>query len=382
MDNDTTTRRLDSTSPNQQARLDTIRLALIPGIGPHLRHELLKQFGSASAVLSAVPSQLRQVPGIGPELMKRLVQAHQQIDVAALASRCASSHVIMTTQEDATYPRALCELPDPPGVLFVRGELMPQDTLAVAIVGSRHATQYGLKQAHRIAYSLVQAGMTVVSGLARGIDAAAHRGALEAGGRTIAVLASGVCNIYPPEHASLADEIATSGAVISENRPDSSPKKGSFPQRNRLISGLSLGVLVIEAAQRSGALITVSHAIDQGRDVFAMPGRVDSRMSRGCHQLLRDGARLVESADDVIEELGPLMEPVLASTGNVVRHPAELQLNEQEQQVLSALEADPVSIDDIVFKSGLSVHRVLSTISVLEMRRLVRHVSGNRILRV
>ena len=148
MDNDTTTRRLDSTSPNQQSRLDTIRLALIPGIGPHLRHELLEQFGSASAVLSAVPSQLRQVPGIGPELMKRLVQAHQQIDVAALASRCASSHVIMTTQEDATYPRALCELPDPPGVLFVRGELMPQDTLAVAIVGSRHATQYGLKQAH------------------------------------------------------------------------------------------------------------------------------------------------------------------------------------------------------------------------------------------
>ena len=224
--------------------------------------------------------------------------------------------------------------------------------------------------------------MTIISGLARGIDAAAHRGALAAGGRTIAVLASGVVNIYPPEHDKLADEIAAQGAILSEAPPYAEPLSGTFPQRNRLISGLSLGVIVIEAADRSGALITARHAMEQGRDVFAVPGNVDSRTSRGCHRLIRDGAKLVESADDVLEELGPLVEAASRDDGQEIHHPAELMLNEVEQQVLAAIESQSTSIDQIVSQSGLPVPQVLSTISVLEMRRLIRRLSGTTVMRL
>ena len=192
--------------------------------------------------------------------------------------------------------------------------MQPADALSIGIVGTRHATQYGLRQAERLAGSLARAGLTIVSGLARGIDAAAHRGALAAGGRTLGVLASGVLNIYPPEHDQLANEVAACGALLSEQPARSAPLAGTFPQRNRLISGLSLGVIVVEAAERSGALITARHAMEQGREVFAMPGNVDSRCSHGCHRLIRDGAKLIETADDVLEELGPLVEATPATT--------------------------------------------------------------------
>ena len=187
--------------------------------------------------------------------------------------------------------------------------------MAVAIVGTRHATRYGLAQAERLAGSLARTGFTVVSGLARGIDAAAHRGALAAGGRTIAVLASGLLEIYPPEHDKLADEVAASGYLVSESPPRMVPLSGAFPQRNRIISGLSLGTIVVEAADRSGALITARHAYEQGREVFAVPGPIDSRMSRGCHALIKDGAKLVESIDDVLAELGPLAENIQRDDG-------------------------------------------------------------------
>jgi DNA processing protein len=267
-------------------------------------------------------------------------------------------------------------------VLFVRGRLVPQDSLASGIVGTRHATQYGLRQAERLAASLARAGLTIVSGLARGIDAAAHRGALSAGGRTLAVLGSGVLNIYPPEHGKLADEVIAHGALVSESPPTAAPLAGVFPQRNRIISGLSLGSIIVEAGDRSGALITARLAMEQGREVFAVPGPVDSRNSRGCHRLIRDGAKLVEDADDVLEELGPLVAAVPRDDGQVVRHPAELMLSELEQQVLSALDSEPTSIDEIVAQTGLAVHHVLSTISVLEMRRLVRRLSGSTVARV
>jgi DNA processing protein len=260
--------------------------------------------------------------------------------------------------------------------------LKPDDALAIGIVGTRHGTQYGLRQAERLAGSLARAGLTVVSGLARGIDAAAHRGALAAGGRTLAVLASGVLTIYPPEHDKLAAEVVAQGALLSESPADAQPLGGTFPQRNRLISGLSLGVIVVEAPERSGALITARHAMEQGREVFAVPGQVDSRTARGCHRLIRDGAKLVESADDVLEELGPLVEAAPRDDGPPVRHPAELMLNELEQKVLAAVGSDPTSIDQIIAESGLPVQRVLSTVSVLEMRRLVRRLSGTTVVRV
>jgi DNA processing protein len=265
--------------------------------------------------------------------------------------------------------------------LFRRGQSQPQDELAVAIVGTRHATRYGLAQAERLAGSLARTGFTVVSGLARGIDAAAHRGALAAGGRTIAVLASGLLEIYPPEHDRLAEEVAAGGYLLSESPPRMIPLSGSFPQRNRIISGLCVGTIVVEAPDRSGALITARHAYEQGREVFAVPGPVDSRMSRGCHDLIKDGAKLIESIDDVLAELGPLTENIERDDGTRVQHPAELALNEIEQQVLSEIDNSPTSIDAVAAACGLAVHRVLSTISVLEMRRLVRRTSGTQVVR-
>jgi DNA processing protein len=361
--------------------VDALRLCLIPGVGPTIRKRLLERFGTPKAVLAAAPSELRQVQGVGGKLTHAIADADHEIDVEAQIDLCRRQGIQIITEAHAAYPRALREIHDPPGVLFVRGTIKPDDALAVGIVGTRHGTQYGLRQAERLAGGLARAGLTIVSGLARGIDAAAHRGALAAGGRTIAVLASGVLNIYPPEHDKLADEVAAQGALVSESPPCGSPLAGMFPQRNRLISGLSLGVIVVEAAERSGALITARHAMEQGREVFAVPGNVDSRASRGCHLLIRDGARLVESADDVLEELGPLVEAAPRDDGQVIHHPAELLLNELEQQVLAAIHGEATGIDQIISDTGLPVSQVLSTLSVLEMRRLIRRLSGTTVIR-
>jgi DNA processing protein len=371
-----------SSSENSAHLADAVRLAMVSGVGPRLRKALLEAFGSPGAVLAAGVADLRSVPGIGAELARRIAAATDEIDVDGELALCAQHGIRILTDQDADYPRMLAEIHDPPGILFVRGEFQPADALSVAIVGSRHATHYGVAQAERLAASLARAGLTIVSGLARGIDAAAHRGALSAGGRTIAVLGSGLMNLYPPEHAELADEVACQGALVSELPPTSPPLAGAFPQRNRIISGLSLGVMVVEAALRSGALISARHAMEQGREVFAVPGRIDSRMSHGCHRLIRDGAKLVESADDVLEELGPLVAPAQSAGGQEVRHPAELALNPLEQQVLAAIASDPTTIDTIVAASGLPTSQVLSTISVLEMRRLVRRLSGNALVRL
>jgi len=373
----------DSTpsEPPEDGLCDALRLAMVPGVGPRTRRELLERFGSAEAVLDAAPSELRGVFGVGPKLCDRIATARDEIDAEAEIALCQERGVEILVDLDDAYPRMLREIHDPPGVLFVRGQLDPQDALAIGIVGTRHATPYGLAQAERLAGSLARAGLTIVSGLARGVDGAAHRGALAAGGRTLAVLGSGVLNIYPPEHAKLAEEVAEHGGLLSEAAPRAAPMAGVFPQRNRIISGLSLGVIIIEAGDRSGALITARLANEQGREVFALPGRVDNRNARGCHRLIRDGARLVETADDVLEELGPLVEAAPRDDGPAVRHPAELKLNELEQQVLAAIDTEPTAIDHVVGATGLPVHRVLSTVSVLEMRRLVRRVSGSQVAR-
>jgi len=361
--------------------LDSLRLCLIPGVGPKTRKALLERFGDARAVLAAPPSALRDVPGVGPKLVHKIIEAERAIDAEAEIALCREHGIDILIESNPAYPRVLREIHDPPGVLFVRGAIEPRDALAVGIVGTRHATQYGLRQAERLAGGLARAGFTIISGLARGIDAAAHRAAMAVGGRTIAVLAGGVMSIYPPEHEQLAHEVAAHGALLSESPPHSKPLSGAFPQRNRLISGLSLGVVVVEAAERSGALITARHAMEQGREVFAVPGSVENRAARGCHRLIRDGARLVESPDDVLEELGPLVEAAPRHDGQVIHHPAELLLNELEQQVLAAVRSEATSIDAIVADTGLPVSQVLSTLSGLEMRRLIRRLSGTTVLR-
>lgn len=363
---------------NDVELLAEVRLSLASHVGPLTRQRLVRHFGSAAAVLRASASELREVEGVGTKICNALRAQATSDEAERVLDLCRQHDVDILTQASDAYPCELREIPDPPGLLFLRGSLLPSDNLAVAIVGTRHATPYGLEQAERLAGGLARAGLTIVSGLARGIDAAAHRAALAAGGRTIAVLGSGVLNIYPPEHEDLAEQVIARGALVSEYPPHRPPLAGAFPQRNRIVTGMTRGVIVVEAAARSGALISARHAMEQGREVFAVPGRVDSRTSRGCHQLIRDGARLVECVDDVLEELGPLPQPVpLARGAAEVRNPAELQLNEQEQAVLHAMTAEPLHIDTIIAASGLPVQRVLATVSVLEMRKLVRRHAGN-----
>jgi len=364
-----------------------VRLACVPGIGSRLRRLLLDRFGTPERVFAASPAEIASVGRIGPKLataIPSLADSTVADDVIAL---CRKRSVDILLEGSDEYPSLLSRIDDPPGLLFVRGEFLPQDSLSVAIVGARHATAYGLKIAEQLGASLARAGYTVVSGLARGIDAAAHRGALHAGGRTIAVLGSGVLNIYPPEHADLAREVIDSGVLISELPPLTDPAVGTFPQRNRIVSGLSLGVVVVQAAERSGALITARLATEHGREVFAVPGAIDCRMSRGCHQLIRDGAKLVESVDDILEEFGPLFETATTADGRVVNSSAELQPGDIERQVLDACDAlaggssKPVNIDDVVDASGLAASQVLATVGVLEMRRLIRRLPGNQIVR-
>lgn len=359
-----------------------LRLCMVSGVGPLTRRRLLDRFGSAAKVFEAEPAALREVDGVGPKLLRALTAAVREIDVAKEIAFCREKQITLLLEMAAAYPRPLKDIHDPPGVLFVRGEVTPADALAVAIVGTRHATAYGLAQADRLASGLAHAGYTIISGLARGIDAAAHSGAMKAGGRTIAVLGSGVLEIYPPEHERLAQQVMEHGAVISESHPLSPPLAGSFPQRNRIISGMSLGVIVVEASERSGALITARLAMEQGREVFAVPGRVDNRNSRGCHKLIRDGAKLTETVDDVLEEFGPLVAAAPREDGREIRHPVELQLNEPETAVLTAIGSEPTSIDEVISATGLAVPQVLSTISVLEMKRLIRRVSGNKVIRL
>jgi len=356
-------------------------LSLTPGIGPRTYRCLVEALGSPAEALAAAPSVLRQIPGVGSKLASSIAGAAGTVDIRDELQRCHDHKIDVLSMGHTDYPTRLAEIPDSPTVLYCRGDLLPQDDLAIAIVGTRHATNYGLRQAERLSRGLALAGFTIVSGLARGIDAAAHRGALAAGGRTIAVLGSGVLNMYPPEHGELSLEIAAGGAVLSEYPTLQPPKSGAFPQRNRIVTGLSLAVIVVEAAERSGALISARHAMEQNRDVFAVPGQIDSRVSGGCHRLIRDGAVLVTSVDDVLEHLGPLAKPATNQAGQTIHHPAEVQLNEQETAVLQAVQPEPTLVDSIVVAIGLPVNRVLATLSVLEMKRLVRRTSGNEFCR-
>jgi DNA processing protein len=365
---------------------DHVRLACLPGVGARTRRELLARYGSPEAVLAAPPGELTAIPGVGRRLAKALPGPAEAAAADEVLALCHARGVRIVLDGHDGYPPLLGRIADPPSLIFVRGSIEPCDSLAIAIVGSRHATAYGRKVAWQLAGGLARAGYTIVSGLARGIDAAAHRGALDAGGRTLAVLGSGVLNIYPPEHADLAVEITARGALLGEAPPLAAPARGCFPQRNRIVSGLALGVVVVEAADHSGALITARLAGEQGREVFAVPGPIDSRMSRGCHALLRDGARLVQGVDDVLEELGPLCEAATAADGREVRSPAELHLGDVERQVLAACDAEAdatrtASIDDVAAASGLATSQVLATLGVLEMRRVVRRLPGNRVAR-
>lgn len=364
--------------------LDYLHLVMTPGVGCVLLDRLLDRFVSAGGVLRASPNELAEVEGVGVGLIRSLRSEEFRVQAQRTIDQCESLGVEILPPWSPAFPRLLREITDPPPVLFMRGRFEPRDALSIAIVGTRTASQYGRTQAERFARVLSRAGLTIVSGLARGIDAAAHEGALnvQPEGRTIAVLSSGVVEIYPPQHERLATEISQHGALISEMPPGTRPKRGMFPRRNRLISGLSLATLVIEASEHSGALITARTAGEQGRDVLALPGLVSSSQARGSNRLIRDGAILVQDPEDVIESLGPLVEDVKIGDSQTIMHPAELVLNDQERLVLQFIGCEPTAIDRIAVSSGLPISRVLSTLSVLEMRRLVRRISGQVVQRV
>ncbi|WP_435019608.1 DNA-processing protein DprA [Tundrisphaera sp. TA3] len=370
-------------TPREEAELlELIRLTMVSGVGPRICQALLDHFGSATRVLDATESMLRDVPGVGKKLATSIAQAHRANDAEAELALCRSLGVRPLARGSEEYPDPLREIPDPPSLLYARGTIEPADQLAIALVGSRRCTPYGLRIAERLASGLARVGLTIVSGLARGIDAAAHRGALSVGGRTIGVLANGLSEVYPPEHDGLAREVAASGAIVSETPMRQGPLAELFPRRNRIISGLCLGVIVVEATPRSGSLSTARHATEQNREVFAVPGPVDSLPSRGCHALIRDGATLVESVDDVLEQLGPLVREVRPSAdAPAVRHPVELTLSDQERSLLGHLGAEPVAIDALIALTGLTASQVMATLSVLEMRRLVRRQPGPAFVR-
>lgn len=371
----------DEVSISDLQRLAALRLSLVDGVGPRTRQSLLVRFGSPQAVFDASQAELLEVEGVGPRIGAAILAAKHGRQAEAELARCRELGIALVLADDPPYPPSLTRICDPPGVLFCRGTIEKRDELAVAIVGSRRCTVYGRQQAEKLGGALARAGLTIVSGLARGIDAAAHRGALEAGGRTIAVLGTGLAKIYPPEHAELAARVARQGAVVAEVPLDTAPLPGLFPQRNRIISGMSLGVVVIEASRSSGAMHTVRHALEQGREVFAVPGRIDSLASEGCHDMIRDGAALVRHVDDVLEGLGPLVAPVRSSDGQTVQTARELLLDDQERRILNLVTLDPIHVDQILGQAGIEPSRALATLTVLEMRRLVRRLPGSQFCR-
>ncbi|MFH1245230.1 MAG: DNA-processing protein DprA [Candidatus Omnitrophota bacterium] len=286
--------------------------------------------------------------------------------------------------QDADYPKNLKFIYHPPALLYIKGSILPDDSIALAIVGSRRATYYGLHNAEKLAFELASRGIVIVSGLARGIDSAAHRGALKAGGRTIAVLGSGLNRIYPAENAGLAEQISHHGAVISEFSPDSPPLRHNFPRRNRIISGLSLGVIVVEAAKRSGALLTANFALEQGREVFAFPGNIDSWTSCGTHGLIKQGAKLVESTEDIIEELEPLKSWPKIAAEEETRHcsgadnPSEKSMvftSAEEKEIYACL-TTPLYIDELIQKTRFSYGKIMISILTMAQKKLVRELPG------
>jgi DNA processing protein len=360
-----------------------IALNMIDHIGPVRARQLLDHFGSAVRILQASKAELLRVEGIGEETAEAVVRWEHEIDLVR-ELRCIREfgcRVLMPS--DPEYPELLRQIYDPPLVLYVKGQLLPRDKNAVALVGSRLTTHYGVEVARRLAYQLAHAGVTVVSGGARGIDTAAHQGALSAKGRTIAVLGTGINRVTPPENAELFQRIAAHGALVTQFPFDRPPDRQSFPIRNRIVAGMTLGTVVVEAGLHSGALITANFATDYGRQVFAVPGRIDSPQSKGCHDLIKKGAKLCESAEDILSEFEYLFPPSNRPAAGPQPAPGPaLELSESEQRVLAAVGPEERSVDEIIQATGLSAAVVSVTLLSLEMKRLVKPLPGKLFVRL
>ncbi len=341
---------------------------MVRGIGPARLRALLDYFGSLEAAWHAPEKELREA-GLDRRSLANLLALRRRVDLDREMERLERADVQVITWEDPDYPRRLRQIYNAPPVLYVKGALLPQDEWAVAVVGTRRPTDYGREAARVLAEGLARQGITVVSGLALGIDAEAHKAALDAGGRTIAVLGSGFRHLYPARHIPLARRIVEQGAVISEYALDVRPEASNFPPRNRIISGLSLGVVVVEAGERSGALITARYAAEQGREVFAVPGPIFHHPSTGTNRLIQQGAKAVTSVRDILEEL----DLVMVAEQQEAR--LSIPTSELEDRILEALAEAPLHVDEIVRALGEDTARVMSTVTLMELKGLIRQVA-------
>jgi len=355
-------------------------LNMIPGLGAARCQKLLSHFGSPQRILEADLNELQHVSGIGEYTARQIINFKDKLNIEKEIARIEREKISLVTFFDDNYPSNLKSIFDPPILLYVKGKLLPEDRIAIAMVGTRRPTTYGKMVAEKLSKELAERDITVVSGLARGIDTCAHRGALSGKGRTIAVLGCGIDICYPPENRSLFDEIAERGAVISEFPMATRPEKVNFPLRNRVISGLSLGAVIVEAGARSGALITADCALEQGREVFAIPGNIFNLETKGTHSLIKQGAKLVEGCEDIIEEISCLssvlsLPPAIKSFGKVALSP-------EEEQIYNLLSFEPVHIDLISREAGLPINRISPLLMNLEMKGKIKQVAGKMFLRV
>ncbi|MDD5439909.1 MAG: DNA-processing protein DprA [Candidatus Omnitrophica bacterium] len=352
-----------------------IHLGLIKAIGPVRCRKLLETFGSPERILGASREELMRVERISAAIAEKIIAERSVATVDNEIALVEREAVHIVTIDDAAYPYLLKNIYDPPYILYVRGEIAPEDNFGIAIVGTRIPSRYGEEQAFKLGFELASRGITVVSGLARGIDTAAHKGALKAGGRTIAVLGSGLSCIYPDENKALSADIAEHGAVVSEFPMSTGPLKQNFPVRNRIINGLSRGVCVVEAGARSGALITAACARDEGREVFSLPGRVDSSRSRGTLKLIQEGAKLIRTVEDIIEEFSADMRP-----GQEISRPP-LVLTVDERTVYDRLTNEPIHIDEIQDKARLGTGNVNHVLVTLQLKGLVKEIAGKQFVK-
>jgi DNA processing protein len=365
-----------------------LKLIRADGVGPVTFGRLLKRFGSVDAALGASAGQLARVEGIGSVTAERIAASRDKFDSCAELELAGKLGVWLLHMEDPRYPAVLKQIYDPPPVLYIKGTLGREANLGVAIVGSRRCSIYGQEQASRFAHLLASSGFTIVSGMARGIDTAAHTGALAAEGRTLAVQGCGLSRVFPLENARLFELISACGACISELPLPAEPLAENFPPRNRIIAGLSLGTIVIEAGLRSGAMITAKAALESNREVMAVPGKIDSPLSQGPHQLIKQGARLIETVEDIMEALGYIGEQLKEHTALAAHEATEkvetplfetgkFNLKGHEKIIYEALGREPLHIDQLIADTSLGAGAVNAAVISLRLKGLIKQLPGN-----
>lgn len=354
-----------------------IALNMMEGVGPATVQKLVEVIGSPAALFKASESSIKSVSSVGRIQADAFIAGRRRVDWGSEQEKAERESVRIIARCDAEYPEILKTIYDPPLALYIKGRIEDSDRNAIAVVGSRRVTHYGTATAEKLAAGLCRAGYTVVSGLAEGIDTAAHKAALEVNGRTLAVTGGGLDCVYPVSNISLAEEISGKGAMISEYPFGRKPDRSTFPMRNRIVSGLSRGVIVVEAGRKSGALITANQAIEQGRDVFAVPGRIDSRYSEGCNELIRSGACLVTCVDDVLEEYEAL--PGLRKAREVKKAGPLPGLDAEERMLVELLRKGETDVDALVRMSGMAVSSVNSLLMRLELKKVIRMLPGRMV---